>query len=85
MIKQKEYQRRRRQLMRMAGEGSIIILLAAPAKIRNNDAYYPYRQDSDFLYLTGFREPDAMLVMIPESKGGQSLLFSRQRRPELEK
>ena len=70
MIKQKEYAKRRRQLMRMAGEDSIIILLAAPARIRNNDAYYSYRQDSDFLYLTGFREHDAMLVMIPQGKEG---------------
>ncbi len=84
MIKQKEYSRRRRQLMRMAGENSIIILLAAPARIRNNDAYYPYRQDSDFLYLTGFREHDAMLVMIPEGKEGQCMLFCRSRDPERE-
>jgi Xaa-Pro aminopeptidase len=84
MIKQKEYSRRRRQLMRMAGEDSIIILLAAPARIRNNDAYYPYRQDSDFLYLTGFREHDAMLVMIPEGKEGQCMLFCRNRDPERE-
>ncbi len=70
--------------MRMAGENSIIILLAAPARIRNNDAYYPYRQDSDFLYLTGFREHDAMLVMIPEGNHGQCMLFCRSRDPERE-
>lgn len=84
MIKQKEYARRRKQLMRMAGEGSIIILLAAPAKIRNNDAHYPYRQDSDVLYLTGFREHSALLVMIPEDNGGKSILFCRSRDPERE-
>ncbi len=84
MIKQKEYSRRRRQLMRMAGEDSIVILLAAPARIRNNDAYYPYRQDSDFLYLTGFREHDALLVMIPEGKVGECMLFCRNRDPERE-
>jgi len=84
MIKQKEYARRRKQLMRMAGEDSIIILPAAPARIRNNDAFYPYRQDSDFLYLTGFREHDAMLVMIPEGKEGNCLLFCRSRDPERE-
>jgi Xaa-Pro aminopeptidase len=84
MIKQKEYARRRKQLMRMAGEGSIIILLAAPAKIRNNDAHYRYRQDSDLLYLTGFREHDALLVLIPDGKEGQSILFCRSRDPERE-
>lgn len=79
MIKQKEYARRRAQLMRMAGEDSIIILQAAPARIRNNDAHYPYRQNSDFLYLSGFREPEAMLVMLPGDKYGRSILFCRER------
>jgi Xaa-Pro aminopeptidase len=84
VIKQKEYARRRRQLIRMAGEDSIIILQAAPASLRNNDVYYPYRQDSDFLYLTGFREQDALLLMIPEKKGGKCILFCRDRDPERE-
>jgi Xaa-Pro aminopeptidase len=84
VIKQKEYARRRRQLIRMAGEDSIIILQAAPASLRNNDVYYPYRQDSDFLYLTGFREHDALLLMIPEKKGGKCILFCRDRDPERE-
>jgi Xaa-Pro aminopeptidase len=84
MIKQKEYAKRRNQLMRMAGEGSIIIVPAAPARIRNNDVHYPYRQDSDFLYLTGFREPEAVLVLIPQEKGGQCLLFCRARNPDRE-
>jgi Xaa-Pro aminopeptidase len=84
VIKQKEYARRRRQLMRMAGEESIIILQAAPARLRNNDVYFPYRQDSDFLYLTGFREHDALLVLLPEEKGGKSILFCRNRDPERE-
>jgi len=70
--------------MRMAGEDSIIILQAAPARLRNNDVYYPYRQDSDFLYLTGFQEHDAMLVLIPEEKDGKCMLFCRKRNPERE-
>ena len=84
MIKQKEYARRRRQLMRMAGEDSIIILQAAPARIRNNDVHYPYRQDSDFLYLTGFREHDALLILVPGGKDGSSILFCRERDPKRE-
>jgi Xaa-Pro aminopeptidase len=84
LIKQKDYAKRRQQLMRMAGEGSIIILCAAPARLRNSDVQYPYRQDSDFLYLTGFREPNATLVMIPGKKGGHCILFCRDRDPERE-
>ena len=53
-----EYARRRRALMRMMGEDAIAILPAAPMAVRNRDVEYPYRQDSDLLYLTGFPEPD---------------------------
>jgi len=84
MIKQKEYAKRRLQLMEIAGEESVIIVRAAPQKIRNNDAHYPYRQDSDFLYLSGFSEPEAMMVLLPESKGGHSILFCRERDPHRE-
>lgn len=79
MIKQNEFAKRRTDLMDIAGEGSVIIVRAAPHKIRNNDAHYPYRQDSDFLYLSGFSEPDAMMVLLPEEKGGRCIMFCRER------
>lgn len=84
MIKIKEYARRRQQLMSMVGEGALVILRAAPERVRNSDVLYPYRQDSDFLYLSGFREPDAMLVLLPGEKGGESILFCRERDPDKE-
>jgi Xaa-Pro aminopeptidase len=65
MIEPREYARRRKQLMRMAGSDAIVIVAAAPERVRNNDAHYPYRQDSDFHYLTGFPEPDAVLALVP--------------------
>lgn len=84
MIKQKEYAKRRLQLMRMAGEGSVIIVCAAPVRFRNSDVHYPYRQDSDFLYLTGFRESESVLVMVPNDTNGACVLFCRERDPERE-
>ena len=84
MIKQAEYARRRSQLMEITGDGSVVIARAAAPKIRNNDAYYGYRQDSDFLYLSGFSEPDAMMVLLPEGQGGRSILFCRERDPHRE-
>jgi Xaa-Pro aminopeptidase len=84
MIKQKEYAKRRLQLMEIASEESVIIVHAAAQKIRNNDVGYPYRQDSDFLYLSGFSEPEAMMVLLPEEKGGHSILFCRERDPNRE-
>lgn len=81
MIKPAEYARRRRQLMRMAGEDAIAILPAAPRRIRSNDTHYPYRQDSDFWYLSGFPEPEAVLVLVPGRRHGEALLFCRERDP----
>jgi Xaa-Pro aminopeptidase len=85
MIEQKEYARRRRQLMRMAGPDAIVIVAAAPERVRNNDAHYPYRQDSDFHYLTGFGEPDAVLALVPGRKPAEAILFCRERDPERER
>lgn len=79
MIEGKEFKRRRRQLMRMADDDAIVIVPAAPERIRNNDSHYPYRQDSDFHYLTGFGEPEAVLVLIPGRSAGAEILFCRER------
>ena len=78
------YRRRRRQLMRMAGEDAILVLPAAPERVRSRDTHYPYRQDSDVLYLSGFQEPEAVLVLVPGRSHGESLLFCRERDPARE-
>ncbi|HRF84019.1 MAG: aminopeptidase P N-terminal domain-containing protein [Xanthomonadaceae bacterium] len=79
-----EHARRRRQLMRMAGEDAILVLPAAPLRVRSHDTHYPYRQDSDFWYLCGFPEPEAVLVLVPGRRHGEALLFCRERDPERE-
>jgi len=84
MIKNKEYAQRRLRLMEIVGDESVVIVSAAAHKMRNNDVHYPYRQDSDFLYLSGFSEPEAMIVLLPEAKGGRSILFCRERDPHRE-
>jgi len=66
------------------GEGSVAILPAAPIAIRNRDVDYTYRQDSDFQYLSGFPEPDAVIVLIPGRKHGEYILFCRERDMEME-
>ncbi|MBO9856981.1 Xaa-Pro aminopeptidase [Xanthomonas sp. A1809] len=79
-----EYARRRKQLMQMAGEQAILILPAAPERVRSHDTHYPYRQDSDFWYLSGFPEPEAVLVLVPGRKHGEAILFCRERDAERE-
>ncbi|NIK01431.1 aminopeptidase P N-terminal domain-containing protein [Xanthomonas cannabis] len=79
-----EYARRRKQLMQMAGEHAILILPAAPERVRSHDTHYPYRQDSDFWYLSGFPEPEAVLVLVPGRRHGEAILFCRERDAERE-
>ncbi|AOB28145.1 MULTISPECIES: aminopeptidase P N-terminal domain-containing protein [Bordetella] len=68
--------------MRAAG-GGIAILPTAPQALRNRDAEYPYRHDSDFFYLSGFTEPEAWLVLVAGATD-RALLFCRDKHPEHE-
>ena len=63
---------------------SIAIVPAATEQVRNRDTEYAFRQDSDFYYLTGFDEPDAVLVLLPGRRHGQYILFCRDRDPAME-
>lgn len=84
LIPVKEFNDRRRRLMERMASDSIAILPAAPERVRNRDVLHPFRQDSDFHYLTGFDEPDAVLVLIPGREHGESVLFCKERNPEKE-
>ncbi len=84
-ITTREHAKRRKQLMRMIGREAIAIVPAAPERIRNNDAHYPYRQDSDFHYLTGFGEAEAVLALVPGREHGEVILFCRERDLERER
>ena len=74
-----EYARRRKALMKQVGSSGMVIVAAAPEVTRNADAHYAYRQNGDFYYLTGFSEPDAVLVLLPGRKEGEYVLFNRVR------
>jgi len=58
---------------------SIALLCAAPQSTRSNDTEYPYRQNSDFYYLTGFVEHDAVLALIPGREQGEVVLFCQEK------
>ncbi len=83
-IPQGEFARRRQRLMRALGPEAIIVVPAAHERTRNRDVEYPFRQDSDFLYLTGFPEPDAVAVLVPGRPAGEYILFCRDRDPTQE-
>jgi len=84
MIPMKEFAERRRKLMERMAPDSIAILPAAPERVRNRDVLHPFRQDSDFHYLTGFGEPEAVLALIPGREHGEAVLFCKERNPEKE-
>ena len=79
IIERREFVRRRRRLLDEAGEGCAIIVPTAPVVRRNRDIEYPYRPDSDFFYLTGFPEPDAVALLLPGRGAGEYLVFCRER------
>jgi len=79
-----EFARRRQQLARIMGRDAIAILPAAPVKMRNSDVEHAYRQDSDFFYLTGFSEPEAVAVIMPGREQAEYILFVRDRDPARE-
>jgi Xaa-Pro aminopeptidase len=73
------YAGRRRRLAEAVGSG-VAVVPTAPERVRNRDSHYPYRYDSHFYYLTGFTEPEAVLVLSEK----KSILFCRERNPERE-
>jgi len=77
-MKQSEFKKRRKQLMQRIGKGNIALIGSASTRTRNRDVDYPFRQDSDFYYLTGFNEPEALAVFIPGREQGEYLLFCRE-------
>ena len=73
----------RRARLAQAMQAGVAVLPTAPERIRNRDTHYPYRYDSHFYYLTGFAEPEAVLVLVAGAKP-RSLLFCREKNEERE-
>lgn len=78
------YRARRERLLAEVGPDAVIAVAAAPVRLRNGDTPYPYRQDSDFWYLTGLDEPDAVLVLTPKGPV-ESTVFLRPKDLERER
>jgi Xaa-Pro aminopeptidase len=78
----KEFSARRQQLIAAMGDG-VAVIPTSPEVFRNRDSHYPYRFDSYFYYLTGFKEPESVLVLIA-GKESKSILFCRDKNLERE-
>jgi Xaa-Pro aminopeptidase len=73
----------RRQRLAQAMPGAVAVIPTSPERARNRDTHYPYRYDSYFHYLTGFQEPEAVLVIVADA-APRSILFCRERNAERE-
>ncbi|ELY2667164.1 Xaa-Pro aminopeptidase [Cronobacter sakazakii] len=77
---QQEFLRRRQALLANMAPASAALIFAAPEATRSADSEYPYRQNSDFWYFTGFNEPEAVLVLIKSDEThSHSVIFNRLR------
>lgn len=83
MTAKNQYISRRKKLAETIGKDALAIISAGVEQIRNGDAHYRFRQQSDFYYLTGFNEPNAVLIILGGKKS-QSILFNRSKNPHEE-
>ena len=75
MIHELEYKKRRQKILKRVSKNSITLLFSATPKIRSNDTEYPFRQNSNFYYLTGFREDNACLLLIKNRKKTKKIYY----------
>ncbi len=80
---QTEYQQRRQRMMEKIGNGTAVFR-SAPMAVMHNDVEYNFRQDSDVYYLTGFDEPETVVVLAPHHAEHKFVLFVRPKDPEQE-
>lgn len=79
-----EFANRREELCSSMVENSVLIVAGTREVYRNRDVEYPFRQNSDFYYLTGYEEPNALMVLLPNANGHEFILFNQVRDPEME-
>ena len=81
-MKHEPYSTRRSTLLKQLGDG-VAVIPTAPERVRNRDSHHPYRFDSYFWYLSGFPEPEAVIVLLG-GKEPRSILFCREKNEERE-
>ncbi|MEM1244046.1 MAG: aminopeptidase P N-terminal domain-containing protein [Pseudomonadota bacterium] len=81
---QTEFSTRQKKLLQTLDNDSIAIIPAGQKLLRNGDSHYPFRQDSNFYYLTGFPEADSLAVFVPNHDEGEYILFCQEKNPSKE-
>jgi len=83
LMKNKIYKNRRNTVLKQMNDG-VALVSSGKMQVRSNDTEFPFRQESNFYYLTGFNEPDCLLLLCKNDKESKSLLFLRERDPAME-
>ena len=84
MIMEDEYKKRRDKLLKKISSNSLGIIFANEFKVRSNDTNYPFRQNSDFYYLSGFKEDKSALIFLKNKKETKTILFVAKKDKKLE-
>ena len=84
MITEDEYKKRRETLSRSFLKNSIAVIFSSEPATRSNDTYHPYRQDSNFYYLSGFKEDSAALMFVKTKNSLKTALFVHKKDKTLE-
>ena len=79
MISEVEYKQRREALAKTLCKNSLAVVFSASYKTRSNDTQYPFRQDSNFYYLSGFKEDGSCLILIRAKKATKTILFVQKK------
>ncbi len=79
-----ELNKRRQEVMSRMNEKSLMVLFSAEPKLYTNDVEYPYRQENNLYYLTGIKQQDTKLVLLPGAKSMREILFISKRNPRTE-
>ena len=84
MISQKEYIKRRKELAKSLQINSMALLLSATQKTRSHDTEFPYRQNSNFYYLSGFKEDNSALLIVKTKESIKEYFFVAKKEPQME-
>lgn len=76
---------RRQKLLEELGNKDAVILFGSSELLRNGDVHFPFRQNSNFFYYTGYSEPEAIAVLVPGDKGGEYIIFNTPKDPVMER
>lgn len=85
MSRKDQFSKRRKQLLEKLDKKDAVLLFGSSEQLRNGDVHFPFRQNSNFYYFTGYTEPDAVALLLPHRNEGLYILFNLKSDPLIER